>query len=115
MDNNLKIVTQIPLTNLWNEYENHTAKRNRYLTANDILEIFKKYKSVKFVIADVGKKLDWKRDDNIFDFWKTNVKPHLSEDICNFHFDDFNDNYKYIASEWIGEVDTPIILLEKYH
>lgn len=115
MDNKLKIVNQIPLTNLWNENENLNVKRRSYLKANDILEILNNYKLVNFVIAEVGKKLEWNIDDVPYYFWKTKVKPNLIEDINSFHIDDFNDNYSYIASEWIGEIENPIILLEKYH
>ena len=114
MENEKKIVTQIPLINLWTDTENIFAKRERYLTAGDIQEILKKY-LVEFVVAKVGEKLKWISYDKSIDFWKTELKSHLAEDISNINLDNFIDNYAYIASEWKREIEVPIILLEKYH
>jgi hypothetical protein len=114
MENEKKIVTQIPLINLWTDAENIFAKRERYLTVGDIQEILKKY-LVEFVVANVGEKLKWIGYDKSIDFWKTELKSHLAEDINNINLDNFIDKYAYIASEWKREIEVPIILLEKYH
>ena len=114
MDNDKKIVTQIPMTNLWTDNENVFAKRERYLTADDIQKTLKKY-PVEFVVANIGDKLKWISYDKSFDFWKAEIKPHLVDDINNINLDNYLDNYAYVASEWTGEIETPIILLEKYH
>jgi hypothetical protein len=114
MDNNKKIVTQLPLTNLWTDKKNIFAKREKYLTASDIQETLKKY-PVEFVVAIIGEKLNWISYDKSFDFWKTELKPHLADDINNINLDSYLNNYAYVASEWISEVKTHIILLEKYH
>ncbi len=114
MDNDKKIVTQIPMTNLWTDNENVFVKRERYLTADDIQKTLKKY-PVEFVVANLGEKLKWISYDKSFDFWKSEIKPHLADDINNIKLDSFTDNYAYIASVWTGEIETPIILLEKYH
>lgn len=114
MKNDKKIVTQIPMTNLWTDTENIFAKREKYLTSDDIQQTLKKY-LVEFVVANVGEKLKWISYDKSFDFWNTELKPHLANDINNINFDSFLDNYAYVASEWIGEIQKPVILLEKYH
>ena len=114
MENEKKIVTQIPLTSIWTDAENVIAKREKYLTASDIQEFLKKY-SVEFVVADVGQKLKWISYDKSFDFWKTEIKPYLANNINKIDLACFPDNYAYVASEWTGEIQTPIILLEKYH
>lgn len=114
MENEKKIVTQIPLTNLWTDAENVIAKREKYLTASDIQEFLKKY-PVEFVVADVGQKLNWISYDKSFDFWKKELKPHLANNINKIDLACFPGNYAYVASEWTGEIQTPIILLEKYH
>lgn len=114
MDNSKKIVTQYPLTNLWKDNENVSAKRKKYLTAEDIKEALKKY-PVEFVVADVGEKLQWINCDKSFDFWKIELKPHLVDDINRIDLDNFPDNYAYVASEWTGEIEIPIVLLEKFH
>ena len=114
MDNNKKIVTQFPLTNLWTDNEDIYAEREKHLTADNIQETLKNY-PVEFVVADVGQKLKWISYDKSLDFWKSEVKQHLANDITNIKLDNFPGNYAYIASEWIGEIQTPIILLEKHH
>jgi hypothetical protein len=114
MDNDKKIVTQMPMTNLWTVNENVLAKRERYLTADDIQKTLKKY-PVEFVVANIGEKLKWISYDKSFDFWNTEIKPHLVDDINNINLDSYLDNYAYVASAWTGEIETPIILLEKYH
>jgi hypothetical protein len=114
MENELKIVTQIPMTNLRTVTENAFAKREKYLTADDIQKTSKKY-PVEFVVANIGEKLKWISYDKSFDFWNTEIRPHLVDDFNNINIDSYLDNYFYIASEWTGEIETPIILLEKYH
>jgi hypothetical protein len=114
MDNDKKIVTQIPMTNLWKDNENIFAKREKYLTAEDIQEKLKKY-PVEFVVANVGEKLKWISYDKSFDFWKAELKPHLAGNINNINLNSFLDNYAYVASEWSGKNEAPIILFEKYH
>ena len=114
MDIDKKIVIQLPLTKLWTDKEYLFVKRDKYLSEENIRETLKKH-PVEFVIADVGHKLKWISVDGSFDFWKTELKPHLVNDRDNIQLDNFPDNYAYVASEWIGEIETPIILLEKYH
>ncbi|MBK7988429.1 MAG: hypothetical protein IPK11_16410 [Ignavibacteria bacterium] len=114
MDNSKKIVTQIPINNLWRDNQSIFAKRNRYLTADDIKRILRKY-PLEFVVACIGEKLKWISYDKSFDFWKTEIKPHLVDDINNINLDSYLDNYAYVASEWMREIETQIILLEKYH
>jgi hypothetical protein len=114
MDNNKKIVTQLPLTNLWSDNEVIYAVREKYLTLDNIQEMLIKH-PIEFVIADIGQKLEWISYDKSFDFWKTELKPHLANDINKMNIDNFVDNYAYVASKWTGELEKPIILLEKYH
>lgn len=109
-----KIVTEIPLTNLWRDKEHIYAKRERHLTANDVQNILKKY-PVEFVIADIGKELKWVNYDKSFKFWKTELKLHLTDNFDHINLDKSLGNYAYVASEWTGEIETPIILLEKHH
>lgn len=114
MNNEKNIVTQIPMANLSTDNENIFAKREKYLTVDHIQEILKK-DAVEFVVANIGEKLKWISYDKSFDFWKTELKPHLADDINNIDLDKFSDNYAYLASEWRGEKHTPVILFEKYH
>ncbi len=114
MNNNQKIVTRIPLKNLWTDIEDIYAYREKYLTVDNIRATLKSY-PVEFVVAEVGQKLNWISYGRSIDFWKREVKQHLANDIDNINLDKFPDNYAYIASEWTREIQTPIVLLEKYH
>lgn len=114
MTNDKKIVTQLPLINLWTDNEDISAQRGIYLTNESIREILRKY-TVKFVIANVGDKLKWLSCSESFDFWKTELEPHLANDMNRIEINNFSGNYCYVATEWKTEVETPIILLEKYH
>jgi hypothetical protein len=109
-----KVVTKIPLETLWTNELEIPAKRKSYLTKNDIKQLLKQSK-LQFVIADGGYKLNWIEINKCFDFWKSEVEKHLATDINKIYLDNFPDNYAYIASEWIGEIETPIVLLEKVH
>lgn len=104
----------MPMPNLWRDNENVFAKRERYLTAFDIKRMLRN-DPIEFVVASIGEKLKWISYDKSFDFWKTEIKPHLVDDINNINLDSYLDNYAYVASEWVGEIGTQIILIEKYH
>jgi len=114
MNNTEKIVTKIPLDNLWNDNEEIYASREKYLTEEGIKEIFKK-SPVEFVIANVGDKLKWISYEKSFAFFKSKLKNRIANDINNIHLEDYEGNYVYVASEWSGEIEAPIILLEKMH
>jgi len=110
----MKIVSFIPMTNLWLDNENIVAKREKYLSAKEIQEKLKN-NPIEFVVASIGEKLNWVSFDKSFNFWKTELKPHLVDDINNINLNAYPNNYAYIASEWSREIETSIILFEKYH
>ena len=57
-----------------------------------------------------------KNYENCFEFWKSEIKPHLIVNPAEgFSVDDYPGEYAYIASEWIGDSKSPIVLLEMYH
>lgn len=114
MDHTNKIVTQIPIKSLWTDNEYILACRGRYLTSDNIKEALKR-QTVRFVVAEVGKNLEWISCEKSFEFWKTDLFAHLAIDINNINCDSFPGSYAYVASEWTGEIQSPIILLEKYH
>ena len=70
---------------------------------------------VQFVVANVGDKLRWIDASECYNFWKEELETHFAENITRFYPDEFPGEYAYLASEWRGEIQMPIILLEKYH
>jgi kynurenine formamidase len=109
-----KIVSTIPLQNLWTQENQIEAQRISYLTKDKLKELLKKGR-VKFVVADVGQNLKWIDEAECFSFWKSEVEKHLADNINKIDLDIFPDNYAYIASEWTANKETPIVLLEKAH
>jgi hypothetical protein len=72
--------------------------------------------AVEFYVADVGHPLLRIDVTKCFDFWQNEVKAHLVDDPeCGFSLENFPGEYAYLASEWSGQIQTPIILLEKHH
>ena len=114
MNFSVKIVTQIPLDTIWTSETELKSERVCYLTADTIKDLLRQGQ-VNFIIADVGLKLTWVDKNQCFDFWKLEVEKHLATDINVIYIDNFPDNYAYLASEWMDDGPTPIILLEKMH
>ena len=108
------IVTSIPLDKLWGrDDEQLDILRKRNLNTPEIISILKDH-PIEFVVASSGSPLDWIPIEKCFEFWKSEVKALLA-DKEEFILDSFPDEYAYVASEWSGQVENPIILLEKYH
>ena len=109
-----KLVTKIPLQSIWNSQNEINIQRSSYVTKERIKEMLKSG-PIDFVLADIGSKLKWIVTSDCYNFWKSEVEMHLVEDANKIYIDDLPNNYAYIASEWTGDIQTPIILLEKYH
>lgn len=113
MDSSVRIVVQIPLTELWNDSGVVTSSKKRQLRRNEISELLRTGR-VRFVMADCGDPLKWIDPVNCFDFWKTEAKPRVVEPD-EFFWGDFPDQQCYVASEWADGGSLPIVLLEKFH
>lgn len=110
-----KIVLGIPMQSIWNNLGPMPVTRKRNLNSTEALEIIKN-RPITFVIADVGKKLNWINKADNYTFWKRELKSHIVENHEKIYLDDFTGNYAYIASEWTDtNTHETIILLEQYH
>ena len=114
MDATLKVVTQLPLTELWRDDGFTTTWRVRWLTADDITSLLRAGR-VQFVVADVGVSPRWIPLGECYDFWKREAQPHLAAPESRASLDDFPDGYCYFASEWSSRDGTPIIVCERHH
>lgn len=115
MDPSLRTVNQIPLVRLWDDDGDIEAIRERWLSMASLLEMLRRY-PVEFYVADIGYPLQRVDVAKCYDFWKSEVKSHLvNEPESGFQLEDFPGEYAYLASEWSGEIQTPIVLLEKHH
>lgn len=114
MDTAQKIVTQMPLSELWNGGGPLDACRVEGLREADIVRLLRDGSS--FVVADVGLPLRWISEDDRFAFWKTEVRCRLvAPDADGFCLDDYPGSYCYVAAKWKCTSTAPVIVLEKHH
>ncbi|WP_210519860.1 hypothetical protein [Hymenobacter terricola] len=109
-----KVVTKIPLETIWTDKGELFVKRISYLRAKDVAQLLKNA-TVQFVVADVGYNLKWIDASQCFDFWKKEAKQHIADNADEIDLESFVDNYAYVASQWEGQDETSIIMLEKFH
>lgn len=117
MDPALRIVTQLPLPELWNEHGLVEATRERTRRRADVKSLLQST-PVQFVVADVGKHLRWIPEEDRFVFWKSDARDHIVEDPERpIDIYAYPEGYAYVASEWVGDPLAParIVLLERYH
>jgi hypothetical protein len=115
MDSSAKVVTRLPLQELCREDGLAAASRIRWLTADDVRSLLRAG-HVHFVVADVGTSLRWIPLSECYDFWKTEVEPHLAVPDSRASLDDFPDGYCYFVCEWSSrDGASPIIVCERQH
>jgi hypothetical protein len=112
-----RIVTRLPLTELWDSSGVLLLKRGRALGRNQMAELLRNNR-VRFVTADCGLPLKWIPLDDRFRFWREEVKPHLIEPAIakkGFRLENCPGEYCYVGSEWVADDQEAVILLESYH
>jgi sugar lactone lactonase YvrE len=107
-----RIVTTIPLEFIWTDDAKVEASRERYLTSSDLTEMLK-IQPVEFIVADPGAPLKRIPVDKCYEFWESEVKRHLLNPHAKVDRSQLPDEYGYLASEWLGNIEIPIVLLEK--
>ena len=113
MDPSLRVVMQMPLTELWDDAGLVTDVKLRHLSRNDVAAMLRQGR-VRFVVANSGEGLKWSPPSECYDFWKTEVKSRIAETGRVF-LEEFPNEYCYVASEWTDNQQSPIVLLEKHH
>ena len=114
-DPSMRTVNQMPLDHLWGEDGEIEATRERWLSERALCEMLQKH-PVEFYVADIGHPLRRVDVAKCYDFWKSEVRTHVVDaPESGFRLDAFPGEYAYVASEWSGGLQTPIVLLEKHH
>lgn len=113
MDEKYRIVTRLPLSELWLDSKPLTSIRQQDLSAEEIQHLLR-ISLVRFVVADVGSPLVWCSMPS-YEFWKKEVKPHLAPPDQPAYLEFFPGQYFYFASKWRLPDDTTVVLLEKHH
>ncbi len=109
-----RIVTRLPLQELFNDTGSVEAIRERDLSADDIRELLRS-RPFRFVVTDVGARPVWVAEAESFAFWKAEVLPHLADPADGIELDRFPGGYCYFASEWVLSHETPVVVLEVCH
>jgi hypothetical protein len=108
-------VTRLPVERLSDDKGDIEVRRERFLSKEALREFLRRHR-VEFVVADVGTPLRRVEVGKCYEFWKTEAEAHIVADPdSEFRLEDFPGEYAYVASEWSGQIQTPIILLEKHH
>lgn len=113
MDAALKIVTHLPLRELWRHDGLRTTARIRSLTEDDIRSLLR-YGPIEFVVVAVGASPRWIQPSECFQFWKSEAQPHLAREP-RVILEQFPGGYCYFASQWDGGDPAPIVVLEQQH
>jgi hypothetical protein len=115
MDQQLRVVTEIPMRELWGPRHPVPAGRLRGLDRSDLVLLLNAGK-VQFIIANVGDPLVWQPLERCYEFWKAEVQDHLVDPGAHsYRLEDFPGEYAYRASEWRASGYPPLVLLEKEH
>lgn len=116
MEPDRRIVTRIPMDELWTIHGAVRATRVRELSQPDVVQLLYAGKA-QFIRVDLGKPLEWIAHPEWPAFWKTEVRGRVVDPAAEgFILDRFPGQYCYRASEWKAEGhDRPIILVERYH
>ena len=114
MDLSKRIVTSIPLDELWSDVGVVDARRVRHLRLEEVRDLLSSG-SVRFVVASVGAPLRWIPVEEQFEFWKHEARERIVNPAERFQPDDLPSGLAFVASEWLTPVLPPIILLEANH
>jgi len=110
-----RIVTRMPLANLWDDEGQLNAHRVRHVGRKEIAQLLRDGLKT-FVVADVGLPLRWIPEQDRFTFWKAEVRDRLVPvEAHSFYLEDYSNEFCYIASEWRRSDSEPIVVLEKCH
>ncbi len=128
MDPRLRIVTGLPLAELWNEAGPVPATRGPELDAPQVSTCLRE--GATGVVARIGEPLLWVRGVELFDWWKAEAKPRLTpaggyryEDVPNppprppnaYRLEDFPDEHAWTASRWTLADGSVVVVFEEHH
>ena len=108
-----RIVTELPLTELWDETGALPGERIRHVDGNLIRGLMGTGQ-VQFIVADCGAKLNWIPMQERFEFWKA-IRPQVADAGRPICLERFPNQTAYIASEWRRRSGEWLILLEVNH
>lgn len=107
-------VVTMPIEALWDESGETISERVGPLTSSGIADLLRTG-PVRFVVADVGRPLQWIAPNRCFEFWKEGLKHNVCEDGKKRPLDTYPGSYCFLASLWRDTTAGAVVLLEKHH
>ena len=77
-----RVVTKMPLTEIWDDSGTLNGERIKYLDESTLRELVGS-SCVQFIVAYPGLKLDWIPTEKRFEFWKT-IRPQIADPAKQF-------------------------------
>jgi len=114
MDQKLKIVSKLPLDEIWSGSRLISTIKLRDVGSKEIVDLLRAG-DVRFIVADLGLPFEFIPNNETYDFWKTELRPHLADPEEQLSLDSFPGDYCYFASEWKSYDDKVIVLFSKSH
>src|SRR5215475_6332469 len=100
MEPSLRIVTRLPLTELWNDNGDLDASPIARVGKQEIVALLTACE-ISFVVADAGLPLGWIPNNELYSFWRNEVQSNVVEkDTTAFHLKDYPGEFCYIARPW---------------
>jgi hypothetical protein len=113
MDPTKRVVTSLPLHELWSTGGVIEAEFCEHLTREHLRELLASASAI-FVVADVGHPLRWIPQSETCSFWKTNARDRVA-DPSGFRLSDFPRELAYVASRWASRDGRTLVVLECHH
>lgn len=111
----LRVITELPLRELWSREGVVEAEPVRDVGAEEIRDLLRAGR-VQFLVAEVGATPRWVPPAECHEFWKGELQPHLAEPGAPAGLEEFPGEYCYFAREWAANVPgLPIVVCEKCH
>ena len=118
MSANERVVTALPLTEIWDASGPIAARRGPRVGDVDIRAMLRGTRLVQFVVADaIGAPLRWVPLAEARAFWRFEVRPRIVlADAVRLEAESYPGGYCYVATTWTREVPdaVPLVLLERH-
>jgi hypothetical protein len=112
VDPKRRVVTRLPLEELWNDDGVIAARRARDLDAvRNALRL-----GTEAAVANVGDPLRWLRGRELFDWWKAEAAPRLLDpEVAAWRLEQLPDQRGWLASEWTVLNGGSVLAFEALH
>ena len=109
-----RIVTKIPLEELWTDSAILSHKRQKYLTERQAFDLILASKT-PIAIASCGLRLSWIQPNDTLNAFKQQIRGRIVNDPDRIVLEEYEEEWCYLASEWVNAEGGKILLLETFH